>query len=115
MPGGRHNSGRGRGGRSGRGRGGKPAERTEAQIKLSKKMSRMLRHHPPPSIDGSGWVPLADVMKSLLGGEVTLEDIQIVVNTDEKGRFQVSMYCQAQAPDQLSCSACRVQCLSESW
>ena len=59
-------------------------------IKVSKNMSRVLRHDPPASIDSSGWVPLPDLLQKMRGS-VSLEQIQAVVASDEKGRFQVRM------------------------
>lgn len=80
---GRQSSSRGRsGGRSG------TQERGSAIVKVSKSMSRILRHDPPPSIDPSGWVPLPDLMQKMRGS-VSLEQIQVVVESDEKGRFEV--------------------------
>lgn len=55
---------------------------------VGRKLSRILRHDPPKTVDGSGWVPVAD-LASKLGHPVALEDLQRVVDDDNKGRFQV--------------------------
>ena len=60
----------------------------KANSKLSRGMSRILRHDPPASIDASGWVPVADLIKRL-GGKVAEADIARVVQEDAKGRYQV--------------------------
>jgi RNA:NAD 2'-phosphotransferase (TPT1/KptA family) len=51
-------------------------------------MSAILRHHPPVSIDASGWVALPELQKAL-GSSVLDTSIREVVEKDEKGRFQV--------------------------
>ena len=75
-----------RSGRGGRG-GGKSTDRNEEDIRISKKLSRMLRHHPPACMDKSGWVPI-EVVKSTLGSIQDTAQILRVVGSDEKGRFQ---------------------------
>lgn len=59
-------------------------------MRLSKNMSRILRHHPPASMDASGWVALPD-LQGVLGGNVTVERIRQVTTNDAKGRFQVRL------------------------
>eukprot|EP00892_Ulva_mutabilis_P002765 jgi/Ulvmu1/1248/UM109_0046.1 len=62
--------------------------RTAEDIRLSKRMSRTLRHHPPSCMDGSGWVPIHELV-SHIGIAQSEEQILRVVSTDEKGRFEV--------------------------
>lgn len=62
--------------------------RSQEDVRLSKKLSRMLRHHPPSCIDKSGWVPI-DVVTSALASVQDTAQILRVVESDEKGRFQV--------------------------
>ena len=64
-------------------------KRSGRMINVSKSMSRILRHDPPASIDGGGWVPLHDLLLKI-GGRASVEDIKQVVESDEKGRFQVT-------------------------
>eukprot|EP01026_Neomeris_dumetosa_P014747 TRINITY_DN15434_c2_g1_i2.p1 TRINITY_DN15434_c2_g1~~TRINITY_DN15434_c2_g1_i2.p1 ORF type:complete len:221 (+),score=18.59 TRINITY_DN15434_c2_g1_i2:50-712(+) len=63
-------------------------QRDRRLVNISKEMSKILRHHPPPSIDESGWVNV-DELISTMKGKVTFELIQQVVQTDEKGRFDL--------------------------
>jgi hypothetical protein len=80
--------GRGVAKRGGRGGHGAAVEsRSDEDVRLSKKLSRMLRHHPPACIDKSGWVPI-EVVKSALGSGQDTAQILRVVESDEKGRFQ---------------------------
>lgn len=84
-------SGASRGGNAKRGRGGgtsRAAGRSEDDIRVSKKLSRLLRHNPPACVDKSGWVPI-EVVKSTLGSVQDTAQILRVVHSDEKGRFQV--------------------------
>lgn len=62
--------------------------RTEEDIKLSKRMSRTLRHHPPACMDESGWVPVHELVAHI-GIAQSAEQVLRVVNSDEKGRFEV--------------------------
>ena len=68
------------------------AQATEAQqqarTKFSKAMSKVLRHKPPASVDGSGWVPIADILERLRQPHA-LHTLLAVVAEDAKGRFEV--------------------------
>lgn len=70
-------------------------QRSKDDIRLSKRMSKTLRHHPPACIDSSGWVPLNDLVAHI-GIAKSAEQVLRVVDTDEKGRFEVYSF--------LSCS-----------
>lgn len=61
-----------------------------AKVRLSKAMSKVLRHSPPPSMDASGWVPVADLI-STLKQNVDMFSIQSVVEEDAKGRFELDV------------------------
>jgi RNA:NAD 2'-phosphotransferase (TPT1/KptA family) len=61
---------------------------SQALVRISKSMSRVLRHDPPSTMDQAGWVPLPDLIRKL-GGNVTAQDIQSVAGADAKGRFEV--------------------------
>jgi len=65
-----------------------PSGAAPGLVKLSKAMSRVLRHQPPPSMDSSGWVAVTDLV-SRLPPHASLERIRQVTETDAKGRFQV--------------------------
>ena len=67
-----------------------------ADVRLSKSMSRILRHHPPASMDASGWVALQD-LQAALGGNVTVERIRDVTANDVKGRFEVGDVVQSRS------------------
>jgi RNA 2'-phosphotransferase, Tpt1 / KptA family len=105
------------------GRGGAGTSRSEDDIRLSKKLSRMLRHNPPPCMDKSGWVPI-EVVKSALGSVKDTAQLLRVVEGDEKGRFQVRILsvnrpvCRCELSPSLSsfvrCPCChsRFECAS---
>ena len=66
-------------------------------VKISKLMSRILRHEPRRfnvSIDQEGWVPISDLIRSIqevLGDDIRVgEDVIVgVATTDPKTRFQL--------------------------
>lgn len=76
-----HDGERARGGR------GAGSGRSAEDIKMSKKLSRLLRHRPPDCVDNSGWVPI-EVVRTTLGSIQDTAKILQVVESDEKGRFQ---------------------------
>ncbi|MBU7013479.1 MAG: RNA 2'-phosphotransferase [Theionarchaea archaeon] len=64
---------------------------TITREEVSKYISYILRHHPPPSISESGFVPLNEVTRMVrkklgVGGQV----VQSVADSDSKGRFEIS-------------------------
>lgn len=67
-------------------------KRSNDDIRLSKAMSKVLRHKPPACMDSSGWVPLNDLV-SHIGIAKSTDQILRVVQSDEKGRFEVWVAC----------------------
>ncbi|KAL6764085.1 KptA family-domain-containing protein [Haematococcus lacustris] len=56
-------------------------------VRISKAMSRILRHSPPPgAMDAQGWVPLPLLLQHL-GRNVTAEQVRRVVDCNDKKRF----------------------------
>jgi putative RNA 2'-phosphotransferase len=58
-------------------------------IKLSKRMSKALRHQPERvglSLDPAGWVPLADLLDAL---RVSEDEVREVVDRNDKKRFTI--------------------------
>lgn len=57
--------------------------------KASKKLSYLLRHAPQEEfpLSRSGWANVSDVCKEL---KITPEQLQEIVDTDEKGRYKLS-------------------------
>ncbi|MFI6101652.1 RNA 2'-phosphotransferase [Lentzea sp. NPDC051213] len=61
----------------------------ERMIKLSKRMSKALRHQPTRvglTLDPAGWVPLADLLNAL---GVAEDELREVVNKNDKQRFTI--------------------------
>jgi putative RNA 2'-phosphotransferase len=63
-------------------------------VRLSKLLSRVLRHEPGRfgiQLDRAGWVCVADLIEALnkAGRLVTREDIEAVVRTSDKQRFAI--------------------------
>ncbi|SEQ51184.1 putative RNA 2'-phosphotransferase [Lentzea xinjiangensis] len=61
----------------------------ERMIRLSKRMSKALRHQPERvglTLDPAGWVPVADVLNAL---GITPEDLHDVVARNDKKRFTI--------------------------
>jgi putative RNA 2'-phosphotransferase len=59
-------------------------------VRTSKFLSLVLRHKPEEAgltLDASGWCPVADVLK---GCKLTREELDLVVNTNDKKRFEYS-------------------------
>lgn len=56
-------------------------------VQVSKEMSRLLRHAPPPgAMDSQGWVPLS-VLAQHMRSKPSLEEIRSVVADNDKQRF----------------------------
>lgn len=54
-------------------------------VKISKRMSKILRHDPHPLImDSKGWISTTDLINHL---NITQEQLQIIVDTNDKKRF----------------------------
>lgn len=68
----------------------KPRDRSRSSedVRLSKQMSKTLRHKPPSCMDSSGWVPLHELVTHI-GTAKSAEHILRVVASDVKGRFEV--------------------------
>lgn len=60
------------------------------RLQIGRKMSRILRHHPPPkSIDSSGWIYVHILIENMSKLNPTLEELREVVEKDTKGRFVI--------------------------
>eukprot|EP00877_Chromochloris_zofingiensis_P013551 jgi/Chrzof1/844/Cz01g31040.t1 len=60
---------------------------TRRLVQISKDMSRILRHHPPPgSMDVSGWMSLP-VLIANLRSKPSVDEVRQVVETNDKKRF----------------------------
>ena len=60
--------------------------------KLSRKLSKVLRHSPESIgliLDNNGWADIAELLKCL-GRDVTIEDILYVIENNDKKRFELS-------------------------
>lgn len=71
-------------------------------VKLSKKLSKVLRHAPESigiTLDKNGWVEVQKLLERI-GKGITLEDIVFVVANNNKKRFEFS-------PDQNKIRACQ--------
>jgi putative RNA 2'-phosphotransferase len=67
---------------------------TPAQIRLSKRLSKVLRHAPETvglTLDPQGWVPVTDLLDALSahGPAVTRGELDAVVAGNDKSRFAV--------------------------
>jgi RNA:NAD 2'-phosphotransferase (TPT1/KptA family) len=61
---------------------------------IGRELSRRLRHAPPPgAMDPSGWVQL-HVLLHHMKSKPTLEELRLVVETDDKGRFVLDESCE---------------------
>lgn len=62
-------------------------------VRLSKEMSKMLRHNPPRgAMDSQGWIPLPVVLKHLRT-KATEEDVRKVVDSNDKVRQSHGIWC----------------------
>jgi putative RNA 2'-phosphotransferase len=63
---------------------------TPEQVRLSKRMSLLLRHRPEAAgltLDPNGWVPVAELLAAL---RVTRADLDAVVAGNDKSRFAIA-------------------------
>ena len=63
---------------------------TREQVRLSRRMSLVLRHRPEVAgltLDANGWVPVADLLAGL---GVTRTDVDVVVAGNDKSRFAIT-------------------------
>ena len=63
-------------------------------IKTSKKLSKILRHSAKSrglNIDNGGWVKLTDILKCQEFKNVTIEDINYIVENNDKKRFSIEL------------------------
>jgi len=61
----------------------------DRMIRLSKRMSKALRHQPERvglTLDAAGWVPVADLLDAL---GISAEDMREVVERNDKKRFMI--------------------------
>jgi putative RNA 2'-phosphotransferase len=62
---------------------------TREQVRLSKRLSLVLRHRPETAgltLDGNGWVPVADLLAAL---RISRAELDVVVEHNDKSRFAV--------------------------
>ncbi|GGQ46779.1 RNA 2'-phosphotransferase [Couchioplanes azureus] len=62
---------------------------TREQVRLSKRLSLLLRHRPEAAgltLDANGWVPVADLLAAL---SLARADLDVVVAGNDKSRFAV--------------------------
>ncbi|MGX6604432.1 RNA 2'-phosphotransferase [Micromonosporaceae bacterium Da 78-11] len=65
------------------------SERSGARVRLSRRMSLVLRHRPAVAgltLDAQGWVPVAELLAGL---KITRAELDAVVEQDEKSRFAI--------------------------
>lgn len=63
---------------------------TGEQVKLSRRLSLVLRHRPETAgltLDAKGWVPVADLLAAL---RISRADLDVVVANNDKSRFAVA-------------------------
>ncbi|MEV6599158.1 RNA 2'-phosphotransferase [Actinoplanes sp. NPDC051346] len=63
---------------------------TREQVRLSKRLSLVLRHRPEAAgltLDANGWVPVADLLAAL---SITRADLDVVVANNDKARFAIA-------------------------
>ncbi|MFI7596283.1 RNA 2'-phosphotransferase [Actinoplanes sp. NPDC049681] len=66
------------------------SELTRDQVRLSRRMSLVLRHRPEVAglaLDPAGWVPVTDLLAAL---EITRAELDVVVAGNDKSRFAVA-------------------------
>jgi putative RNA 2'-phosphotransferase len=62
---------------------------TREQVRLSKRLSLVLRHRPETAglaLDANGWVPVADLLAAL---RISRAELDVVVEHNDKSRFAV--------------------------
>lgn len=65
-------------------------ELSRDQVRLSKRLSLVLRHRPETAgltLDANGWVPVAELLAAL---GITRDDLDYVVANNDKSRFAVA-------------------------
>ena len=63
---------------------------TPGQVRLSRRLSLVLRHRPETAgltLDPNGWVPVADLLTAL---KITRADLDVVVAGNDKARFAIA-------------------------
>jgi RNA:NAD 2'-phosphotransferase (TPT1/KptA family) len=61
-----------------------------ADVRVSKAMSRLLRHHPPPgAMDAQGWVALPVLLQHLKGASE--EQVRRVVDSNDKVNAKLTL------------------------
>ncbi|MEV8506899.1 RNA 2'-phosphotransferase [Actinoplanes sp. NPDC051475] len=63
---------------------------TREQVRLSKRMSLVLRHRPEVAgltLDPGGWVPVTDLLTAL---KITRAELEVVVAGNDKSRFAIA-------------------------
>lgn len=64
------------------------------RLNIARKMTGILRHYPPESVDKSGWISvfiLIGIMKKL---NPSIEEVRFIVKEDLKGRFVIDESCE---------------------
>jgi putative RNA 2'-phosphotransferase len=62
---------------------------TSAQVRLSRRLSLVLRHRPETAgltLDANGWVPVTDLLAAL---RISRADLDVVVRNNDKSRFAI--------------------------
>jgi len=62
---------------------------TSEQVRLSRRLSLVLRHRPETAgltLDPNGWVPVADLLAAL---RISRADLDVVVENNDKSRFAI--------------------------
>jgi putative RNA 2'-phosphotransferase len=63
---------------------------TSAQVRLSRRLSLVLRHRPETAgltLDANGWVPVVDLLTAL---RISRAELDVVVRDNDKSRFAVA-------------------------
>ena len=65
-------------------------ELSTAQVRLSRRLSLVLRHRPETAgltLDANGWVPVADLLAAL---RLSRADLDMIVENNDKSRFAIA-------------------------
>jgi len=65
-------------------------ELTRGQVKVSRRISMVLRHRPESAgltLDANGWVPVADLLGAL---GITRAELDLIVENNDKSRFAIA-------------------------
>ncbi|GAA3963107.1 RNA 2'-phosphotransferase [Actinoplanes auranticolor] len=63
---------------------------TREQVRLSKRLSLVLRHRPETAgltLDANGWVPVAELLAAL---RISRDELDVVVEHNDKSRFAIT-------------------------